>query len=388
MKLKLYTLLFALTSILAISCKTAKKLYKKGNYTEAVELAAKKLQKDPDDPKLLDIIRNGYGYAVNDHESRIRNYAESTGELKWENMYNEYASLQRMYDAIYKVPSVFEIVKPADYSSYLVTYAKKAGEVRFQRGLNYMDQGEQSYTNDKQLFRSAYREFQVAKRFLPGDMELEQLLTESYNNAVTNVIILPMQQNGGFVYSSSTVGSDNLDDQLLRNLQYNSGNEFVKYYSAWEARSKNIRADQEVDLRFADINIGRDRDNRSSRKVTKEIVIKETVYKPDSIVREYAKVSAVITTVNRSIRSSAMLQVAVRDTRSGQVWTDMVNAYHNWSTEFSTYTGDIRALDAADKQLVERRREFEPTENEIMRCLAEQAGNDAQYRLRNFLSNL
>lgn len=388
MKLKLYTLLFALTSILAISCKTAKKLYKKGNYTEAVELAAKKLQKDPDDPKLLDIIRNGYGYAVNDHESRIRNYAESTGELKWENMYNEYASLQRMYDAIYKVPSVFEIVKPADYSSYLVTYAKKAGEVRFQRGLNYMDQGEQSYTNDKQLFRSAYREFQVAKRFLPGDMELEQLLTESYNNAVTNVIILPMQQNGGFVYSSYTVGSDNLDDQLLRNLQYNSGNEFVKYYSAWEARSKNIRADQEVDLRFADINIGRDRDNRSSRKVTKEIVIKETVYKPDSIVREYAKVSAVITTVNRSIRSSAMLQVAVRDTRSGQVWTDMVNAYHNWSTEFSTYTGDIRALDAADKQLVERRREFEPTENAIMRCLAEQAGNDAQYRLRNFLSNL
>ena len=45
MKSKLYILLFASISILAFSCKTASKLYEKGNYDEAVELAAKKLQK-------------------------------------------------------------------------------------------------------------------------------------------------------------------------------------------------------------------------------------------------------------------------------------------------------------------------------------------------------
>jgi serine/threonine-protein kinase RIO1 len=71
-----------------------------------VELAAKKLQKDPDDPKLIDIIQSSYRYAVDDHESRIRNNAGSSIELKWEWMYNEYAALQRMYDAIRKVPSV------------------------------------------------------------------------------------------------------------------------------------------------------------------------------------------------------------------------------------------------------------------------------------------
>lgn len=71
-----------------------------------MELAAKKLQKDPDDPKLIDIIQSSYRYAVDDHESRIRNNAGSSNELKWEWMYNEYAALQRMYDAIRKVPSV------------------------------------------------------------------------------------------------------------------------------------------------------------------------------------------------------------------------------------------------------------------------------------------
>ena len=100
MKPKLYTLLLAGISLIAFSCKTASKLYEKGNYDEAVELAAKKLQKDPNDPKLLDIIRNSYSFAVNDHESRIRSNSESNNELRWEWMYNEYASLQKMYDDI------------------------------------------------------------------------------------------------------------------------------------------------------------------------------------------------------------------------------------------------------------------------------------------------
>lgn len=388
MKLKFYALLFALSSLIVVSCKTAKKLYEKGDYTEAVELAAKKLQKDPNDPKFLDIITNAYSYAVNDHESRIRNYADGNGELKWENMYNEYASLQRMYDAIYKVPSVFSLIKPNDYSSYLATYAQKAGEVRFERGMSYMKLGQQSYNNNKQYYRSAFREFQAAKRFLPGDIGLEQQLNEAYEYAVTNVVILPIQQTGGYVYSSYTIGGNNLDDQLLRNLQFNSGNEFVKYYSAWDARSKNIRVDQEVDLEFADIDLGRYHDNRSTRKVTKEIVVKETVYKPDSVVREYAKVSAVISTINRTINSSATLRISVRDAQTGFAWRDLVSSNYNWCTEFSTYTGDIRALDASDKQLVERRRDFEPPDTEIMRQLTEQISNESQYRLRNYLSSL
>lgn len=388
MKLKLYTLILAASSLLIVSCKTAKKLYEKGDYTEAVELAAKKLQKDPNDPKLLDIITNAYSYAVNDHENNIRTYAEGNNELKWERMYNEYADLQRMYDAIYKVPAVFNLIHPTDYASYVATYAQKAGETRFQRGMNYMQLGMESYTNNKQYFRNAYREFQAAGRFLPGDIEVEQKKNEAYDYGVTNVVILPIQQTGGFVYSSYTVGGNNLDDQLLRNLQFNSGNEFVKYYSAWDARAKNIRVDEEVGLEFADVDLGNYRDTRSVRKVTREIVIKETTYKPDSVVKEYAKVSATITTVNRAINSSATLRIMVRDADGRMNWNDFVSSYYNWNTQFSSYTGDIRALDTGDKQLVEKRREFEPTDTEIMRQLVEQIGNDAQYKLRNYLSSL
>ena len=75
MKLKLYALLIIGVSFLVLSCKTANKLYEKGRYDEAVDLAAKKLQKDPSDPKLLSVLQNAYRFAVEDHEAQIRNHA-------------------------------------------------------------------------------------------------------------------------------------------------------------------------------------------------------------------------------------------------------------------------------------------------------------------------
>lgn len=380
MKLKLYTLTIAGLSLFFVSCKTASKMYEKGNYDEAVELAAKKLQKKPNDPKLLNIIQEAYRYAINDHEGRIHTYSISNNELKWEWMYNEYTSLQKMYDAIYRVPEVYEIVKPAAYSSYLVTYAEKAAEVRFDRGIAFMN----SY--NKESYRNAYREFQASLRFRPGYREAIQRMNEAYDYAVTNVVILPMQQDGGFVYSSYSVGDNNLDDQVIRNLQYNSGDEFVKFCSPWDARSKNIRTDMEVDMRLSTLDIGRYHDSRNTRKLSKEVVIKEIVYRPDSVVKQYGKVFAEVTTTRRTMNSSAILQISVRDASGRWVWGDNFGSDHNWYTEFSTYTGDSRALSESDKQLVDRRREFAPSDNEIMRCLIDELSNTAQYRLRNFFN--
>jgi len=199
MKSKLYLFIVAGISFFTLSCKTASKLYDKGNYDEAVELAAKKLQKEPGDPKLLDILRNAYRYAVNDHESRIRNHTESTNELKWEWMYQEYASLQKMHDAIYRVPAVYSIVNPQDYASYLVTYGEKAGDTRYERGIALMQHDDTRYPADKKNYQAAYREFQAALRFKPGNLDARDQMNDAYAYAVTNVVVLPMQQYRGFV---------------------------------------------------------------------------------------------------------------------------------------------------------------------------------------------
>ncbi|HSU28995.1 MAG TPA: hypothetical protein VLJ68_11465 [Chitinophagaceae bacterium] len=380
MKLKLYTLLIVGISMAATSCKTASKMYQKGNYDEAVELAAKKLQKDPNDPKLLAIIQDAYRYAVNDHENQVSQDAASNSELKWEWMYNDYASLQKMYDAIYKVPSVFEVIHPMDYTSYLDTYAEKAGQVRLDRGISFQERG------GRENAKLAYREFQSADHFLPGDREISARMNEAYEEALLNVVILPFEQNS-YQFSSFNYGNSAFDDNIIRQLQYQGNNEFVKFYSAWEAKSKDIRADEVIDMRFSNINIGRYRDNRNKREVSKEIVTKETVYRADSIVKEYGRVTAQITTTTRTMHSEGLLEVNIRDGAGRWLWTDHFTGNHEWRTEFATYTGDVRALSESDKQLVSRNADQAPQEEDILRCIMEEINTNMLYNLREHYRN-
>ena len=211
-------------------------------------------------------------------------------------------------------------------------------------------------------------------------------MNEAYDYAVTNVVILPIQQYRGYVYNTYTPGGNNLDDEILNSLRFNSTDEFLKFYSAWDARARNIRTDMVVDMQMATLHLGRFNDHRTTRKVSREVVVKETVIRPDSIVKEYARVHAEITTTRRTMNSDAILRVNVKDGDGRWLWNQNFNAVHAWSTEFASYTGDTRALSAEDKALVNRRPETEPSEHEIMRCLLEDIKRNAENGLRNYFA--
>ncbi len=373
-----YILLLLALVFFLFSCKTASKLYEKGRYDEAVELAAKKLQKDPDDPKLLDVLQNAYRYAVDDHEGRIAAHANSRNDLKWEWTYNEYLSLQRLYDAIRRSPEIFHLVNPVDYSSYVITYKEKAGEARFQRGLDLMRNG------DKASFRKAYRELQTALAFLPGDLTVREKMNEAFEYAVVNVVVLPLEQRDGFRFSSLDGSYSRFDDNVMRFLQSNNSNEFVRYYSAWDANGRNFQPDYVVDIRFSGLNIGRRQDQHNTRTVSKDVLVKETVYRPDSVVKEYAKVSARITTTTTSIRSEGFMQVNIRDEVSYRNWSSTYNGQHFWATDYATYTGDSRALSEADKQLLNRSRELPPSEDHIIRIIMNEIEGKVECGIRDY----
>lgn len=381
MKLKLYSFLLIVISIVAFSCKSATKLYEKGHYDEAVEVAAKKLQKDPDDRKLLDVLQNAYRFAVEDHESRIRNYAASNNELKWESTYAEYADLQRLYESIRKSPDVFNRVKPTDYSSFVTTYREKAGQVRYDRGITLMS------NNDKQSYRNAYREFQAALRFIPGDIDIRQKMDEAYSYAVVNVVVLPIEERSSYQYSSYNSRYRNFDDNIFRYLKNNNSNEFIKYYTEFDARARNIRADQFVDVRFSSMNVGRSRDDRNTRTVSQEVVVKETVYKPDSVVKQYAKVYAQITTTTRTLRSDGMMAISIRDESGRRIWSETYTGQHFWTTEYATYTGDARALTESDKQLLNKPQQSPPAETDIINTIMSELQSKVECGIKDFYYN-
>src|SRR5688572_15560564 len=361
MNIKFYLSLI-LCSLLIFSCTNAKKLYQKGRYDEAVVLAAKKLGKKPNDASTLDILQNAYRFAVEDHESRIRNYSNSNSDLRFENIYREYTSLQYLYDAIRRSPSVYSVVQPTDYSSYITTYKEEAGNARFERGLELLDQ------NNKQSSREAYYEFQKALELKPADLSIKQKMEESYANAVTHVVILPLTRYG-YQYSSYNFDYQNFNYNILRYLNNNSRSQFVKYHSQSGPVSQDVQPDNLVDMRFSDVNIGRYRDQRSIREVSKQVVTKEIVIKKDSVVKEYTTVKAKITTTTRTIQANALLQATVRDYNDRRLWSDTYRGDYSWTYTFATYTGDERALGEEDKKLINQREQWPPSNDEIIRII-------------------
>jgi len=274
------------------------------------------------------------------------------------------------------------IVHATDYSSHVNTYADKAANTRFDRGMQWMDK------NDKMSFRNAYTEFDLALQYRPGDLTIIDRKNEAYELAVINVVVMPMESHSYRFSSYNDHELRNFENDLLRQLQYNNGNHFVKFYNSWDVNSRNIQADQFIDFRFSTLNIGRTRDEKSTREVSKEIVVKETVYKPDSIVKEYKKVFAKITTTRRTMISEGNLQVNIRDLNGRWMWSDNVIGNHNWFTEFSTYTGDERALSESDKQLVNHKPSYPPHEDEIVRCIMNEISSNMLSRVRNYYSHL
>jgi hypothetical protein len=163
-------------------------------------------------------------------------------------------------------------------------------------------------------------------------------------------------------------------------------NSFVKFYSDWEARNKSIEPDQVLELNLSRIAIGQPYDNKSSREVSKEVVVKEIVYKPDSVVKQYGTVKARITTTQRTLVSEGDLMITIREPKGSIVWDDRFTGEHRWKTEFSTYTGDERALSDKDKSLLNNNENNMPRQEQIMEELFKQIQNDLSYRLRNYYS--
>lgn len=374
---KLYFFAIA-SSLLIYSCKSASKSYQKGDYTDAIERGVKKLQKDPGDYETKDLVQKSYTYTVNEHEDQIRILSNSKSDNRYDRIYQEYVALQNLYNTIHQYPEAARLIKAKDYSEFVETYRDKAANVHIEKGNQWASEG------TKEAYREAYKEFSTAFSYRPDDFELRRQRDSAYDHAVVKVILNPIQDLGGYRYGSS-YQLQNFQRDVIRTLSYNMNNEFVRFYSEYEARSKDVEPDQIMDLNLSRISIGQPYDTKTSKEVSKQVVVKEIVFKEDSVKKEYATVKANIITTKRTLLSQGDLFITVRDAKGRTIWNDRFTGQHKWETQFVSYTGDERALSDTDKtSLNQNNNSNPPTEDQIMENLMRQIQNDLSYRLRNY----
>jgi tetratricopeptide (TPR) repeat protein len=376
---KFYSLLL-LSFFYLSACKTATKAYDRGDYNNAIELAIKKLQKDPSDGETKSLLQNAYRFAVDEHQDKIRILSNSTDEARYERIYNEYNYMQNLYEKLRQYPSL-SFVKATDYLEYVETYKEKAADVHYQKGLALMEDGE------KDDYRRAYLSLKNALKYKSGDAGIRKKMEEAYDLAVVNIVVQPINEyfggNNGYSYSGS-YQMKNFETEIIRGLRNQTNNEFVKFYSEWDARSRDIEPDELLDMRLGRMDIGRPYDQSQTRTVSKEVVIKEIVHKPDSVEKVYGKVQAQITTTRRTLVSTGDLHVTSRNAKGLILWNDIFRGEHKWEVHFATYRGDERALSDSDRSLINNQNDRNaPREDEITEAILRQIQNEMNYRIRN-----
>lgn len=363
------------------ACKSPSKAYNQGNYNDAIELSVRKLQKNPSDADAKRILQNAYAIAKNQNEEKIRNLSLLTSDNRWEQLYAQYNQMQRLYDKINTSPAAMQAVKPVNYASYLITYGDKSADVHVQKAVMLLDENDP----DKSSYRNAYYELRTALQFKPNDDEILKKLQDARELATVNVLLVPVDLNGGYRYSTS-YAFRNFQADLAHNIRNNNNSDFLNFMTAWDSHSTGVAPDEFAEMRLGSMEIGRPYDESSTRTVTKDVVVKETVYSKDSVTKEYAKVQARITTTKRQLVSTAELFMDIRNPDHLIIWSDKVPAEHRWNTEFATYTGDERALSDSDKTLLNKPQQTPPNEDEIADQLLRQLSNNTAQRLRSYYS--
>lgn len=375
---KFYFILFS-ASLFFMGCKTASKAYSKGDYADAIELGVKKLQKDPSDSETKDLVKSAYTYAVSQSEANIRNLSNSTGDNRYEAILREYSRLQDLYETIHLSPAAAIAIQPTNYSGYVQTYRDKVTEVHLDNAERWMKEG------TKRAYREAYNEYGYALRY-QNNADIKRKRDEAYNMAVTKILVVPIQNYGGYSYHTN-YQLQQFQEEVMRTLAYNMNDNFVRFYSEWDLRNKDLEPDQVLEMNLGRIRIGQPYDEHTNREVSKQVVVKETVYKKDSVVKEYATVRAKITNTRRTLLSEGDLYLTIRDARGRVLWSDRFTGQHRWQTTFATYTGDERALSESDRSQLSRSNNYNPPrEEEIMSELYRQIQLDLSSRLRGYFA--
>lgn len=213
--------------LLVASCTSSKELLEKGRYDDAIEKAAKKLRKNPDDSDELYVLREAFEQANAFDTQRIQFLEKEDHEGNWLEIYFLYTQLKDRQNVIRSLPgSVRDQFNLVNFDDEIIHAKKSAAESLYQQGLDYLERG------DRQSARLAYQEFTKVKDIYPDYKDINRLLEES-RYAGTNFVLLQVENNSDtilpkdFVAELKEISLVDLNSQWV---QYESKADTSKYY--------------------------------------------------------------------------------------------------------------------------------------------------------------
>ncbi len=352
-----------LVALVFTSCKTSKDYLQRANEDKTLFDIIKKLNKSPNDGDALKALPVVFENVTNLHVNKVAKYSTYKELSRWDKMLDEYAALQKIYDAVINSSAVSNVVTATSYQNNSYTTKQTAAEEYYNTALLLM----QNQNRDE--IKKAYTYFKKADKYVSNYNNAKTKMQEAFDAATINVLINPVQDNSFFFNTGwGNTGYNYSNEYFLKNLVrelggQNSSRYPAKFYTEWEARRDNVKPDWVVNLTLRNLDIPRPQTYTSQRNVSKQIengrdtagrIIYKTVY-------------ATIYTNQQSFIARGQMDVNITETTTRKYITSAsYNDEYRWQQETATYTGDNRALSGNDWNLINTQNFNQPTKEEVL----------------------
>ncbi len=352
-----------LVALVFTSCKTSKDYLQRANEDKTLFDIIKKLNKSPNDADALKALPIVFDNVTKLHVNKIAKYSTYKELSRWDKMLDEYAALQKIYDAVINSSAVSNVVTATNYQNNSYTTKQTAAEEYYNTALLLM----QNQNRDE--IKKAYTYFKKADKYVSNYNNAKTKMQEAFDAATINVLINPVQDNSfffntGWGNTGYNYSNEYFQQNLVRELGgQNSSRYPAKFYTEWEARRDNVKPDWVVNLTLRNLDIPRPQTYTSQRNVSKQIengrdtagrIIYKTVY-------------ATIYTNQQSFIARGQMDVNITETTTRKYITSgSYNDEYRWQQETATYTGDNRALSGNDWNLINTQNFNQPTKEEVL----------------------
>lgn len=401
--------------------KSAQANYQANQYEAALRDAVAALKLKPDYDKAQDFVVTFFNGAVKAREAKIKSLEATPSRFKWDGIVAEYKGLIGINELVKNLPPSALIHKRTkqritfdtkDYTNPLGEAAYNAAEVHYQEGIQIA-----GLSHDVDTQKKAAKAFKKAEEFVPGYKDASILYERSRLAGVKQMAILPFEDKSGKAHLYGAL-SETITDQIIHSvLSDPSATEFLELVS----RDQLERVMQEqrlgltgmVDSQTAanlgqvlgvhEIVIGKITDilyvpaKPRSKKIAQSRTLRvasgtETYTDSNGKVKTRTKyvdkkVSAMV--VHYTVESSAQISGSYQiiDAQTAEIkrgGTGVFKEKTDFKAEWGRYSGDKAALDKYYSKLCSVDEQFAPTEDEMVRDLADKLGNQLAEQFKTY----
>lgn len=353
------------------SCTSSKKNFQKGNYDEIIAKSVKKLIKKPESNKDAILLDKAFKLA-NDRDLDAIKFLKLDGQPdSWDKILRHYEILnnrQKQLKAILPLKLNGQLInyQQVDYNAEIIQAKRKAAAYFYANGKRLLE------SNDKQLIRQAYGELIRAKTYAGASyLDLDNLIKEAEYKGISRVFV-SIENKSLFNFPPEFM------EELISGKTDRLNTEWIQYYF------KNTYDQMEFDylaiVKIKHVQVSPD-DVKTIDRVYKKNVEDGFEYvldargnvKKDSTGKDIKKIKykslqcAVVETVQHKeaqfVGEVEFNELNPIDRLLGQKPFDAETVFHHVSARA---IGDVNALDADAKQLLNSNQIPFPSDNELV----------------------